>query len=272
MRLALLSLAAVLSALPLSAETFSHVSQANVTLAATYSRPGDFKQTTKKRSDGDYTVSYAFSTVRFGNSQLLDVLVAKAVIPEKKGWALVATWADWESSGASSYRFFVRKKITGGYDTRRVPDAVLGFELLDPYVIKTVKTNAETEELLSGSDYFKAHSRLTLNADPESESPVDDTDEAERPIAASAPLGIIGGSGRYARPSGADAVFYLPNSASFTGYAISDAYKSETSDVVVASLKLGQSKAVPSTQYAGEGGFTGENPSRGIDSTATVLP
>ena len=274
MRLALFGLAVSLVALPLSAETFSHVSQSNVTLAATYSRPGDFKTTTKKRSDGDYTVSFAMSTVRFGNSQLLDVLVERGKtdlaggIPEKKGWAIVAVWADWESNGASSYKFFARKKVGGSYQTVEIPSDVLGLEMLQPYVIKTVKTQGESDELISGSDYFKAYSRLTLDTNPESapDSAVDDTDEAERSIAASAPLGIISGSGRYARPASADAAFYLPNSASFIGYAISEAYESGASDVVVASLKLGQSKAVPSSQYPA---FTGKNPSRGIDSTAT---
>jgi hypothetical protein len=268
MRLALLGLAATLSALPLSAQTFSHVSQSSVTLAATYSRPGDFDQTEKKRSDGDYTVSFSFSTIRFGNSQLLDVLVESGLIPEKKGWAIVAVWADWESSGASSYRFFARKKIAGVYDTRRIPDEVLALELLEPYVTKTVKTDAESEEIISGSDRYKAYTRLTLGADPrESEDP---EDPAERRITASTPLGMIAGSGRYALPSGADAVFYLPNSASFTGYGSSAADASEVSDVVVASLKLGKSSAVPSSQY--EDDFTGENPSRGPDSTAVVLP
>jgi hypothetical protein len=271
MRLALLGFSAFLLALPLSAQTFSHVSQSSVTLAATYSRPGDFDKTvTEHKKDDDYTVSFSASTVRFGNSQLLDVLVEKEKIPEKKGWAIVAVWADWESNGASSYKFFARKKVAGSYQTIEVPPAILRLELLDPYVIKTVKTDAESEELISGSDRFKAYSRLTLDPDPDAEGAVDDTDEAGRSIAASAPLGMIAGSGRYARPSGADAVFYLPNSASFLGYAISSPYASGSSDVVVASLKLAQSKAIPSVQY--EDDFTGENPSRGIDSTAVVLP
>ncbi len=270
MRLALLGLAATFSALPLSAQTFSHVSQSSVTLAATYSRSGDFDQTEKKRSDGDYTVSFPFSTIRFGNSQLLDVLVAKEVIPAKSGWALVATWADWEGTGASSYRFFVRKKLSSGYDTRAVPADVLSFELLDPYVTKTVKkTEAESEEILSGTDRYKAYSRLTLGADPR--DPADEEEPvATRRITASTPLGMIAGSGRYARPSGADAVFYLPNSASFIGYATASPDSDEVSDVVVASLKLAQSKAVPSSQYAEL--FSGENASRGPDSTAIVSP
>jgi hypothetical protein len=264
MRLALLGFAAAFSASLFAAEapTFPFVSQANVTLAATYSRAGDFDKIEAKRSDGDYRVSFGFSTIRFGNSDLLDILVAKGVenggIPEKKGWALVAVWADWESNGASSYKFFVRKKVSGVYQTKLVPPDLLSVEFLQPYVIKTVQTQAG--QIISGTDRYKAYTSLTLGAD--SRDPTKPNDPSVRRITASNPLGMIGGSGRYLRPSAAPSAFYLPNSATFNGYGVS----SDSLDVVIASLTFGKAAAITSTQYA----FTGTQPSRGPDSTAVV--
>lgn len=277
MRFVFPGLVAAFAALSLSAAPFTHVAQSGVTLTTTYSRTGDFAQTETKRSDDDYLVTFGVSTVRFGNAELLDVLVFNEFIPEKKGWTVVAVWADWESNGASSYRFFVRKKITGGYDTRAIPSDLLAFELLDPYVAKTVRS--QDDAIISGTDRYKAYSRLTLGTDPR--EPSDTTDAAKRKAtrrtSGSAALGMISGSGRYVRPKGAAASFYLPGAASYVGYANSTPYvdvtdpvnTTEVRDVVVASLRLASSTAIPSTQYPA---FTGEKPGLGPDSTAIVEP
>ncbi len=261
MRFVSLGLVAAFSALSLPAETFTHVSQATATLASTYSRPADFDPTETERSDGDYRVTFGISSVRFGNSELLDVLVHREVIPEKKGWAVVAVWADWESEGASSYRFFVRKKVDGVYQAIAIPE-LLSLELLQPFVNKTVKSRDEV--IVSGTDRYKAYSKLTLGDDPRDPSD-EEKPEATRRTNPSSPLGMISGSGRYGRPSSAPAALYLPNSAAFNGYAISD----DAADVVIASLRLAKSKAVPAADYPT---FTGENPSRGPDSTAIAAP
>jgi hypothetical protein len=281
MRLALLGFAAAFSASSFAAETtapFPFVSHSNVTLAATYSRAGDFAKTEAKRSDGDYRVSFGFSTIRFGNSDLLDILVAKGVenggIPEKKGWAVVAVWADWESNGASSYKFFVRKKVAGVYQTKPVPTELLSIELLQPYVIKTVQTR--DGQILSGTDRYKAYTSLTLGAD--SRDPTKPNDPTVRRITASNPLGMISGSGRYLRSAAAPTAFYLPGAATFNGYGISEvpvvgenssasSVASEGLDVVIASLNFGKAAAISSTQYPA---FKGTQPSRGPDSTAVV--
>jgi hypothetical protein len=277
MRFVFPGLVAAFAALSLSAAPFTHVAQSSVTLTTTYSRTGDFAQTEAKRSDDDYLVTFGVSTVRFGNAELLDVLVFNKFIPEKKGWTVVAVWADWENNGASSYRFFVRKKITGGYDTRAIPSDLLAFELLDPYVAKTVRS--QDDEIISGTDRYKAYSRLTLGKDPR--EPSDTTDAAKRKAtrrtSGSAALGMISGSGRYVRPKGAAASFYLPGAASYVGYANSTPYvdvtnpvnTTEVRDVVVANLRLASSTAIPSTQYPA---FTGEKPGLGPDSTAIVEP
>jgi hypothetical protein len=255
-------LVAALVALPLSAEPFSHVSQATATLATTYTRTGDFAKTETKRSDEDYRVTFGVSGVRFGNSELLDVLVFNEVISEKKGWELVGVWADWGGEGASSYRFFVRKKVSGVYETVAVPAELLGLEILQPYVAKTIRTREG--EILSGTERFKAYSRLTVGDDPR------DPSDEEKPVATrrinpSAPLGMFSGSGRYDRPGSATTAIYLPNNVVFNGYGISE----DGADVVGSTLRMATSKAMLSAQYPG---FTSENPSLGPDSTAIQEP
>lgn len=271
MRLALLGLALPLFTLPLAAQTFSHVSQSSTTLAASFSRrESDDERTVSTRGSGEdlrTTIRYDMSTVRFSNSDLLEVLVEEGVISEKKGWALLAVWADWDSSGASSHRFFVRKKISGGYDIRRVPDTRLKLELIDPFVAKTVKF--EEDELISGSDQFKAYSSVFLGADTRGGEEIPD-DDADRSTAATTSYGMTAGSGRYARPATAAATFYLPNAFTFIGYS-----NASDGDLVSLSLKLGKSSAVASSVYEkdeGEDLFTGTNPSRGVDAVAVPPP
>lgn len=261
MRLALLGLALPLFTLPLAAQTFSHVSQSSTTLAASFSRrERDEESKVTESGSGESlrtTVRYDMSTVRFGNSDLLEVLVP-TIIPEKRGWALVAVWADWDNSGVSSHRFFVRKKVGGVSDIRRVPDANLQLELLQPYVAKTIKL--EEDEIISGTDQFKAYTRVVLGADSREAVSSDDKD---RSTAASSSLGMMAGSGRYARPARADATFYLPNALKFTGYSIA-----EDADVVSLTLKLGKASAVSSARYNELELFEGTNPSRGVDAVA----
>ena len=264
MRLTLLGLVAPLFALPLGAQV-SHVAQSTVTLSVTYSHPGDTKVSGPNSSDR-VTLTTPLVSVRYANADLV-----RSLIPESesiKGWTLVAVWADWPEAG-NSYRFFLRKKVSGGYEIRDVDPARLSLSLRVPYVARDLRR--ASEEIVSGTERFKALSRATLGADTVTRKI--DGEETELSLSPCIADGMLGGTGRYAKANKSSDVIYLPGAVSFLGYGVADnndetVEGEEADDVVSASIRLGASTFVPASQYSNFLGVSpAPSPSRGPEST-----
>jgi hypothetical protein len=271
MRLAPLGLALSLSVLPLAAQAqITRLSQSAVTLSATFRRAGE---PTAKTQNGQTITTTRFDTARFGNAALLEVMLDDGRFPAGettiKGWSLVAVWADWESNGASSYRFFARKKIAGVIKTVAVPPALLRLELLDPYVRKNVRLRAG--EPVSGSDLYKALARVTLGEDTFQVTPTPPNSGNVRQTNPGSAQGVIVGPGRYVRPADSASAIYLPGATSFLGFGVSaprEADEDNVIDIVAVNLRIGAASSVRAAQYAEFINVATGNNSRGPDSTA----
>jgi autotransporter-associated beta strand protein len=272
MRLAPLGLLLSLAALPLVTQAqITRLSQSSVTLSSTFLRTGE--PTTATRN-GRTTTTTRFDTASFGNAALLEVMLANDLLPQSettiKGWSLVAVWADWESTGASSYRFFARKKISGVINTIAVPPSLLRLELLDPYVRKNV--NLREGKPISGSVLYKALAQVSLGADTFYLDPTPtEPDDNIRQTDAASTQGVIVGPGRYVRPADSDSAIYLPGSTSFRGFGVSrpgDDEQDNVVDIVDVRLRLGAATSVPATQYANFIDVAGGKNSRDPDITA----
>lgn len=247
MRLALLGLAASLSTLPSFAEVAPdlRVSQSPVTIAATFSRPGETAAPVT-RPDGDVNVRTPLDRVRYGNSQLLRTFFAavetqEPKITDIKGWSIVAVWANWPGVG-NSYKFFARK----GAERREIPETLLKLDLVDPFVGKNVRLADGV--ITSGTEKHKIYATLTLGAITVTDG--DDDNDDPRPTASGAATGLVFGTGSYIRPTGATAAIYRPIKDTFTGYGQIDNPDGQEDDVLSVTVKVGQSSAVAASLYA----------------------
>lgn len=254
MRLALLGLSLSFAGLPLVTQAeVTRLSISDLSLSAVYARTGegpDYVTTSSAKND-KVTVTTRVDKVTFRNADLLELMLQQELLPagqdSTKGWSLVAVWADWESEGASSYRFFARKKIDGEITTVEVPAELLQLQLLAPFVQRNVALR--DGEPVSGSELYKSIAAVRLGGVGEPDAPADAAEESEdapRPIGAGVAYGVIFGPGRYARPAGSSGAIYLPGATSFTGYGISE----DDTDVVTLRLRLGKSRSVPASQFS----------------------
>jgi hypothetical protein len=181
-------------------------------------------------------------SVSFGNRQILEIMLDRGLLPGPatiRGWGLRAVWADWESSGTSSYRFFARKTIAGVPTVVPVPSSLLTLEFLDPYVRETLRLRGEN--VIGGTDLYKILSRLRLG---------DDTFAAEgdssRQLGAGTTLGVFVGSGSNVLPPRETTAFYLPGRSQYIGYGVSD----DGSDTLTVDLRLAPSRSVPASLFS----------------------
>jgi len=248
MRLALFGLAASLASLPLAAQDDLPVSQSRVTLAATFSRAGEEKAPVDRPYDKDVNVRTPLDRVRHGNSQILRTFLAaqEPAITSIRGWSLVAVWADWPDAG-NSYKFFARKK---GQAPLEIPASSLGLDLADPYVGKTVTLRDGV--VVSGSEDHKVLASVTLGAITVTDGDANDNDP--RATGAGTAVGVLFGSGKYQRPSGATEAIYRPVKESFLGYGTAG------DDVLVVSLRVGASSSISAGLFESN---TPTNPSSG---------
>ncbi len=252
MRLALLGLAASLSALPLVAQDL-RVSQSRVTLAATFSRAGEEKAPVDRPYDSDVNVRTPLDRVRYGNSQILRTFLAaqEPAITSIRGWSLVAIWADWPDSG-NSYKFFARKK---GLEPLEIPASFLNLDLTDPYVGKSVTLREGVA--VSGTESHKSLATVALGAIAVTDG--DSNDDDPRATASGTANGVLFGSGNYLRPAGASAAIYRPVNERFLGYGTAG------EDVLSLSLRIGASSSIPASLFPAESRPTA--PSSGPDAS-----
>jgi autotransporter-associated beta strand protein len=236
MRLALLGLVASFSVQPLLAQDNLRVSQAPVTISATFVRTGAPGAPKDRPNDADFNVTTPAETARYGNGMVL-----RAVLGENaslSGWSLVAVWANWPETG-NGYKFFARKK---GETPVLVPDEILALELTDPYVAQNL--TRRSGNIVAGSDTHKSLAQLTLGGLGTSE---DDRFETDRGIA----NGVLFGTGQYKRPAGATTAIYLPQGDRFVGYGVADISEEENEpdSLITVTLSIGASHGVAASPF-----------------------
>lgn len=236
MRLALLGLAAFLSVQPLLAQDNLRVSQAPVTITATFVRTGIPKDPVDRPNDADVNVTTPFESARYGNGMVLRAVVGENT--SLSGWSLVAVWANWPGTG-NGYKFFARKK---GEIPVLIPDSVLSLELTDPYVAQNLTRRAE--KIVAGSDTHKSLAQLTLGGLGTSG---DDRFETNGGTA----TGVLFGTGQYVRPAGATTAVYRPKSDLFVGYGATNVSDSENNPdaIISVTLRIGASYGVDASVF-----------------------
>jgi hypothetical protein len=244
MRLALLGLVASFSVQPLLAQDNLRVSQAPVTISATFVRTGAPGEPKNRPDDADVNVTTPAEAARYGNGMVLRAALSAALdeTPEEvsiSGWSLVAVWANWPETG-NGYKFFARKK---GETPVLVPDEVLSLELTDPYVAQ--KLTRRSGNIVAGSDTHKSLAQLNLGGLGTSD---DNRYETNGGIA----TGVLFGTGRYTRPAGATTAFYLPQGDRFVGYGVTNMSEGENEPdaIITVTLSIGASHAVAASVFA----------------------
>lgn len=243
MRLALLGLAASLSIQPLLAQDNLRVSQAPVTITATFVRTGTPGAPKDRPNDADVDVVTRAETARYGNGMVIRAALADAFeqgLEEVSisGWSLVAVWANWPETG-NGYKFFARKK---GEDPVLVPDEILKLELTDPYVAQ--KLTRRSGNIVAGSDTHKSLAQLNLGG-------LGTSDDNRYETNAGTATGVLFGTGRYTRPAGATTAIYLPQGDRFVGYGVTNMSEGENEpdSLITVTLSIGASHGVAASPF-----------------------
>ncbi len=211
---------------PLHAEESEQVYVMEAHVAITATALIDGPETLSIRADEE-TVRARRVSMRMTNTDVLDALVDADVIPERRGWQIIALWARWSGEG-ESYRLFARHHLNRS-DLRPIPQEILSFEFLDS--IKARRLMLDTDDTIrSGREEFWVHARLSLPA----------TDDA-RGVA----LGIATGAGTHTRFAEIVGTRFAPMAMSFRGVGAWEQGTEEGEDgILQARLNFGASRAV----------------------------
>ncbi len=227
--------------------------RASATLALKLSQTGTEKETPGK--NGTVIFSASLETFRLGNRDVLEALLADALLPNNsiQGWSVIALWANWPDAdphAGNGYRFFARRGKGASEQLVAIPSSILSLRPVMPaggyrHVVldDTLKSGTEKYTVLSEAAFgLQGH--------------------------IGAPLGVQEGTGRYVRPAGSATLYYLPSATRISLAGLFETPHSERGGVVQGTLSIA---AATHVRAAAQSSSAGASVTTRVSGTLSML-
>lgn len=219
-----------------------------VTLSLAFAETGETQL--RENPNGTSTRTARLEKFSVGNRQVLEALVADELIPDLRGWKLVAIWAYWPDEDpyvGNSYRFYAVKGSGNARQTVAVPSYILNiaplvWEVGVKHVLAAQEEESDAEAtILSGSETYQVYTQVRFNFGGVEGDPI----------------GVQTGTGEYKKVSGQQAGRYVPKASKTTLQGLFTRDGESVAGVVTGALSFGAGKFVRGYDQMPEGMSTG---------------